>query len=359
VLFDLPSDAEASIDMLTSPSTSVSAMPPGEKHSPVCISAIRETCEPSPRNVNVPDFCVTRSSELRAKALSISYGVHIAMMFFVAVIHFPTRQPVRSTLEGSHTLVTILYAPPKYTSERFASAVVAPPVHGAVHRRPLALPQDVDRISATTVTTAGPSSVLVTTPFKSLPVNGVPELASAPPISPRLPTPAGFPGVQSPSGTERGNSRTVSLGTFSAASGSSRSTDTSGGTGGEVRVAGFPGVSTPVPRVQKPLLTSPTEPSFERAMITEVPKPAYTELARNQGIEGFVRLIVVFKADGHVVVTGIAHSLGYGLDETATAAVTRIKFQPAREAGKEVDQTGIVDAVFSLAYQTLTASAIK
>jgi len=80
------------------------------------------------------------------------------------------------------------------------------------------------------------------------------------------------------------------------------------------------------------------------------PRPAYTEEARRQRIEGEVLLDILFAASGQVRVLGTVRGLGHGLDESAIAAAEAIRFRPAERAGIAADSTAIVHIVFQLAY---------
>jgi TonB family protein len=84
--------------------------------------------------------------------------------------------------------------------------------------------------------------------------------------------------------------------------------------------------------------------------ILSKPRPAYTEDARRQRIEGEVLLQILFTASGQVHVLGTVRGLGHGLDESAVAAAEAIRFRPAERAGIAADSTAIVHIVFQLAY---------
>ena len=66
-------------------------------------------------------------------------------------------------------------------------------------------------------------------------------------------------------------------------------------------------------------------------------KPVYTANALRREIEGDVVLEVVVLANGAVGDVRIVRSLGYGLDETAVAAMRQWSFHPARRQGVTVD----------------------
>ncbi len=106
--------------------------------------------------------------------------------------------------------------------------------------------------------------------------------------------------------------------------------------------AGASGSPGPSARTSKPERT-PVE-------ILHKPNPAYTDEARELRIEGNVKLRVVFAASGELRVLGVTQSLGHGLDQAAMAAAQKIRFRPAREDGRAVDEPAIVTIEFKLAY---------
>jgi len=97
------------------------------------------------------------------------------------------------------------------------------------------------------------------------------------------------------------------------------------------------------PRAQAQAAMTPVE-------VLAKPNPVYTEEARKLRIEGNVKLRVVFLASGELQILGVTQSLGHGLDEAAVAAARRIRFRPAQEGGRAVDQPAIVTIEFKLAY---------
>ena len=150
-----------------------------------------------------------------------------------------------------------------------------------------------------------------------------------------------------PSGSGRGNGTggpapgvVVSAGFGnSVATGSRR-------TGGPVQKSGFDAVYASS-EGHKPAAT--IESTSTPVAILFKPKPAYTEEGRKQGIDGEVRLEVLFSAAGRVHVIRVLQGLGYGLDEQAVKAAEQIRFKPASHAGQPVDSTAVVHIIFQLA----------
>jgi TonB family protein len=83
--------------------------------------------------------------------------------------------------------------------------------------------------------------------------------------------------------------------------------------------------------------------------ILSKPKPAYTDEARAQKIEGEVLLEMQFSASGEARVLRLVRGIGHGLDETALSAARGIRFRPATRDGGPVDSAAIVHIVFQLA----------
>jgi TonB family protein len=108
--------------------------------------------------------------------------------------------------------------------------------------------------------------------------------------------------------------------------------------------------ATLIPAGQPQRTLAPAPPVTRSLEILLKPRPAYTEEARRQRIEGEVVLDILFAASGQVRVLGTVRGLGHGLDENAIAAAEAIRFRPAERAGLPADSTAIVHIVFELAY---------
>jgi TonB family protein len=120
----------------------------------------------------------------------------------------------------------------------------------------------------------------------------------------------------------------------------------SGGMTGHVGSTGIPRATT-VAEAAKPSMT--TTPAFTRLEVLSKPPVRYTSEARQLKVQGDVVLRVTFLASGHVVVQGIVHGLGHGLDEEARREAEQIRFRPATRNGQAVDMTTNITITFQLA----------
>ena len=89
-------------------------------------------------------------------------------------------------------------------------------------------------------------------------------------------------------------------------------------------------------------------PGTNKVNITFQPKAAYTDEARENGIEGDVRLKVTFLGNGVIGQIQVVKGLPDGLTERAVAAAKQIKFQPASVDGKPVSRTKTFDYNFTI-----------
>ena len=134
---------------------------------------------------------------------------------------------------------------------------------------------------------------------------------------------------------------------------------------GKVASAGVPGgtgsaptgytgkvASAGIPQMQAAAAPAPPVPQVIRATNLEViSKPAvqYTSEARALRVQGDVVLRVTFTAAGQVLVQGVVHGLGHGLDEEARRVAAQIRFRPATKNGQAVDTTTNITITFQLA----------
>jgi TonB family protein len=134
---------------------------------------------------------------------------------------------------------------------------------------------------------------------------------------------------------------------------------------GKVASAGIPGATTQagtanlgkvasagIPAMTAQVAAAPA--AVAQTVITSLevlskPSPAYTPEARELKVQGDVVLRVTFMASGQVVVQGIVHGLGHGLDEEARRVAEQIRFRPATRNGQPVDLTTNIIITFQLA----------
>lgn len=85
-----------------------------------------------------------------------------------------------------------------------------------------------------------------------------------------------------------------------------------------------------------------------KVRIISKPEPAYTDAARQAGVEGKVVLQAVFAADGKVKYILVLRPLPKGLTEKAVDAARKIKFAPAVKDGKPVSMFYRIEYNFNL-----------
>lgn len=132
-----------------------------------------------------------------------------------------------------------------------------------------------------------------------------------------------------------------------ASAGIPGSTGTGGNTYGTGKVA-----SAGIPSIQKAAVATPLANASPRSTNLEVlskPPVQYTAEARQMKVQGDVVLRVTFTASGHVLVQGVVHGLGHGLDEEARRVAQQIRFRPATRDGQPVDMTTNITITFQLA----------
>jgi TonB family protein len=139
----------------------------------------------------------------------------------------------------------------------------------------------------------------------------------------------------------------------------------SAGVVGKVASAGVPRATNTAPAANRGKVASagiPTAPTasapassnvHERAPtsleVLSKPPVQYTSEARQLKVQGDVILRVTFMASGQVVIKGIVHGLGHGLDEEARRVAQQIRFRPATRNGQAIDMTTNITITFQLA----------
>lgn len=99
---------------------------------------------------------------------------------------------------------------------------------------------------------------------------------------------------------------------------------------------------TPPKQAPDPCQEGPAKPK-----LISLPKPNYTSLARQNSIEGKVRVSITVNEQGQVVGAAVLSSLGYGLDEAALEAARSAQFEAAVRCGKSVQSTFTIAMRFS------------
>jgi TonB family protein len=113
---------------------------------------------------------------------------------------------------------------------------------------------------------------------------------------------------------------------------------------GKVAAAAVPAMTTVA--VVPQLVEEPVATNLE---VLSKPVVQYTSEARQLRVQGDVVLRVTFLASGQVVVQGLVHGLGHGLDEEARRVAQLIRFRPATRNGQPVDLTTNIIITFQLA----------
>jgi TonB family protein len=115
--------------------------------------------------------------------------------------------------------------------------------------------------------------------------------------------------------------------------------------GGKVASAGIP-TQMATAAAPQPMNAVPATTNLE---VISKPPVQYTSEARQLKVQGDVILRVTFTAAGRVVVDGVVHGLGHGLDEEARRVAQQIRFRPATKNGQAVDLTTNITITFQLA----------
>ncbi|MGA7829993.1 MAG: TonB family protein [Terracidiphilus sp.] len=103
------------------------------------------------------------------------------------------------------------------------------------------------------------------------------------------------------------------------------------------------------PAAVAPVARTVAGPPPTDLVVLSKPQPQYTSEARQLKVQGDVILRVTFAANGQVMVQGIVHGLGHGLDEEARRVAQQIRFRPATRNGQAVDMTTNITITFQLA----------
>jgi TonB family protein len=115
---------------------------------------------------------------------------------------------------------------------------------------------------------------------------------------------------------------------------------------GNVKVAAAVSPTVTAPVAAKQITATPQSTDLE---VLSKPVVQYTSEARQLKVQGDVILRVTFMANGHIVVQGVVHGLGHGLDDEARRVAQQIHFRPATRNGLAVDMTTNITITFQLA----------
>lgn len=118
-----------------------------------------------------------------------------------------------------------------------------------------------------------------------------------------------------------------------------------GGYSGAGRVAS---AGLPTAAAALPISTAPPLPTSSSLEILSKPPVQYTSEARALKIQGDVVLRVTFTATGQVIVLGVMHGLGHGLDEEAERVARLIRFHPAKRNSQPTDLITNITITFQL-----------
>jgi len=125
-----------------------------------------------------------------------------------------------------------------------------------------------------------------------------------------------------------------------------------GGTGTANTYGGGKVASAGIPEMQKAAVATPVPdavPRYTQLEVLSKPPVQYTSEARELRVQGDVVLRVTFTASGQVIIQGVVHGLGHGLDEEARRVAEQIRFRPATKNGQPVDLTTNITITFQLA----------
>lgn len=98
--------------------------------------------------------------------------------------------------------------------------------------------------------------------------------------------------------------------------------------------------------VLKPAVAN--DPAITPLQFLSKPRPGYTDTARQANVQGTVKLLVLFAADGTTRNILVLNSLRNGLSEQAIEAVRKIQFTPMLKDGKPVSVVTRLEYTFSV-----------
>lgn len=99
--------------------------------------------------------------------------------------------------------------------------------------------------------------------------------------------------------------------------------------------------------------------TFTKLEVIDKPLPGYTEHARDNKIQGTVKLLVTFKANGQIGEITVVEPLTHGLTERAVEAAKRIRFRPKAMNGEPMDEQTTVEYNFNLFYEDTDENSVR
>ncbi len=91
---------------------------------------------------------------------------------------------------------------------------------------------------------------------------------------------------------------------------------------------------------------SPRAVGFKPPEFLNRVKPEYTSQAELADVTAIVEAMAVFRSNGEVGAVEITRWAGFGLDESATAAIRQLKFKPATREGKPINVRALIRYIF-------------
>jgi TonB family protein len=237
--------------------------------------------------------------------------------------------------------VEMKFQPPKITMPRIEPKPVLKPIEMEA------------KLTAPTIKAAKPSIILAPQPKAALTAAAPAQVPQARPSTqpvhfgqlfgvtpnPNASRPATVAAIGNPYGGMNG-AAVASRGVVgSAGIGNGTRSGSNAGVVGKVASAGVPGSTG----------TAPVMPASTNLEVLSKPPVQYTSEARQLKVQGDVVLRVTFTAHGEVLVQGVVHGLGHGLDDEARRVAQMIRFRPATRNGQAVDLTTNITITFQLA----------
>ena len=90
------------------------------------------------------------------------------------------------------------------------------------------------------------------------------------------------------------------------------------------------------------------KPNLLGLRIVSKPRPEYTDVGREQMVQGTVILKITFLASGEIGSIQVVKGLSDGLTEKAVDAGRRIRFEPARKNGLPISVTKNIEYTFTI-----------